>query len=83
MSEEAATIVLMGRIENLEKTVDGLSAKIDGLADLIALNHAVRTGGRIINWVSKIVASIVMIAALYKYGLGAMMSAVLQGGGPK
>lgn len=76
MSEEVTTAELANRIENLEK-------KIDGLADLIALNHAVRTGGRIINWVAKIVASIVGIAALYKYGLGAMMAAQLQGGSPK
>lgn len=64
---------IVRKMDAMEKEFATLTGKVDGLAELIALNHAIKTGGSIINWVAKVVASGVGIVALYKYGLAAVI----------
>lgn len=55
-------------LKTVDAKIDRLTVRFDELKDLIELQQAIKTGGKVVTWLAKLAAAIVLLIAMTKTG---------------
>lgn len=66
MVEQPTHAEIAQGLKALEGKFDTMAAKFDEMKDILELQHAIRTGGKLVTWLAKVGGAIIALITIYK-----------------